>query len=165
MRLLSTLLFCLIGTSALAQQCDRWTANMEEDEGGPVMTAWACVKASASVPEAIHSISVQCSGKDTLMIRFAPFADEKSYPPGGNENYETKVEFSLDQEMFTLDARFEAMDGALSMGTDINTPLVTTLMAQKEVTVTDVNNDKVPPITFKLKGAKKAFEKLIKACE
>lgn len=165
MRLVSTLLFCLLGSSALAQQCDRWTAKMEEDEGGPRMTASTCAQASASVPEDQHDIFVQCGTRDSLWIRFLPFADGQSYPPGGDEEYKTRLKFSVGQDSFTLDAHYEAMDGALVMDTEINTPFVTALMARKEVTVSDVNNDKVPAVTFALKGAKKAFEKLIKTCE
>lgn len=163
MRLVSTLLFCLIGSSALAQQCDRWTAKMEEDEGGPAMMATICTQASSSTPEAQHYLIVQCAGEDSLSIRYTPFTDG-SYPPGGNEEYKSKMEFSLDQEMFTLDAGYESMDGAMAMGTEIKSPLVSTMMAQKEVTISDVNSDKVPAVTFTLKGAKKAFEKLIRTC-
>ena len=164
MRLVSALLFSLIATSAFAQQCDRWTAKMEEDEGGPLMMASICAQASASEPEAQHAILVQCAGKDALSIRYLPFADG-SYPPGGDEEYKTKVAFSLNQEMFTLDAHFEGMDGALVMETDIKSPFVDVLMAQKDVTLADVNSDKVPVATFPLKGVKKAFDKLIKTCE
>lgn len=163
MRLVSTLLFCLLGGSAIAQQCDRWQAAMEEDEGGPRMMASICAQASASTPEAQHALFVQCGSNNSLWIRYLPFADE-SYPPGGNEEYKTKMEFSLDQEMFTLDAHFEGMDGAMVMETDIGTPFVSVLMSQKQFMLADVNNDKIPVATFTLKGAKQAFETLIKTC-
>lgn len=163
MRLVSTLFLCLLSSSALAQQCDHWEAGMEEDEGGPRMMASICAQASASTPEAQHALFVQCGSKDGLWIRYLPFADE-SYPPGGDEEYKTKMEFSLDQEMFTLDAHYEGMDGALVMETNIDTPFVGVLMGQKQVMLSDVNNDKVPVATFTLNGAKKALEKLIKTC-
>ncbi|MGV3551929.1 hypothetical protein [Rhizobium sp.] len=165
MRLTATLLFCLLGgSSALAMQCDRWTASMEEDEGGPRMMASICAQASSSVPEAQHALFFQCAGKDALSIRYLPFTSG-DYPPGGNEEYKSKVEFSLNQEMFTLDAHFEGMDGALVMELDTKKASLNALMAQKKITLTDVNSDKVPSATFTLKGAKKALEKLIKTCE
>ncbi|WP_275785744.1 hypothetical protein [Pararhizobium gei] len=163
MRLTATLFFCLLGSSALAQPCERWEASMQEDEGGSRMTASICSQASVSVPEAQHDLFVQCGSKDSLWIRYLPFADE-SYPPGGNEEYQTKMEFSLDQEMFTLDAHYEGMDGAMVMETNIDKPFVSVLMSQKQFMLSDVNNDKVPVATFTLKGAKEAFEKLIKTC-
>lgn len=164
MRLVSTLLFCLIGSSALAQQCDHWTAQMEEDEGGPVMMASICTQASSSAPEAQHAILVSCAGKDGLALRYLPFADE-SYPPDGNEEYKTKVKLSLGQEKFTLDANYEGMDGALAMVTDIKSPFVGALMAQKEFTISDPKSDKVPSATFPLKGVQEALVKLIETCQ
>lgn len=163
MRLTATLFLCLLGSSAMAQQCDRWEASIEEGEEGPRMMASICAQAGASVPEAQHALFLECGSKDTLWIRYLPFADE-SYPPGGNEEYQTKMEFSLDQELFTLDAHYEAMDGAMVMDTNVDTPLVSVLMSQKQFMLLDVNNDKVPVATFTLKGAKEAFEKLIKTC-
>jgi hypothetical protein len=163
MRLVSTLLFCLLGSSALAQQCDRWTASMEEDEGGPSMMASICAHASASTPEAQHDLFIQCGSKDSLSIRYMPFADE-SYPPGGNEEYKTKMTFSLGRETFTLDAHYEAMDGAMVMDTEIDAPFVKALTSGKQFMLSDIGNDTVPVATFTLNGAGKAFEKLIKTC-
>ena len=47
---------------------------MQEDEGGPRMTASICATASASTPEAQHFLMVQCAGADTLAMRYLPFA-------------------------------------------------------------------------------------------
>ena len=160
MRLVSTLFLCLLGSSAFAEQCDRWTAKMEEDEGGPRMMAWVCTNA----PEAQqHHLFFQCGTKDSLWIRYTPFTDE-SYPPGGNEEYKSKMKFSLDQEAFTLDAHYESMDGAMVMETEVKSAFVSVLTSQKHVTISDVNDAKLPAVTFSLKGSKKAFEKLIATC-
>ena len=48
MRFVSTIFLCLLGSTAIAAECDRWTASMEETEVGPLMTASTCVPASAS---------------------------------------------------------------------------------------------------------------------
>jgi hypothetical protein len=162
MRLISTLLFCLLGSTAMAQQCDRWEASMEEDEGGPTMMASICARTASSDPAEQHFILVQCGPDDAVSIRYLPFAGA-SYPPGGNEEYKTKIELSLAKEKFTVDAHYEAMDGALVMDS-VNKSLVTVLLKQKRFMLSDVNSDKVPVVTFTLNGAKQAFEKLMKTC-
>ncbi|UVC11500.1 hypothetical protein IHQ71_13520 [Rhizobium sp. TH2] len=141
-----------------AENCKAWTAAVEEDEGGPVMTARVC----AGSGDIVSQLSLQCGAKGELMIRYIPVAPD-NYPPAGNGNFETDLEFSLDQEMFTRHARYEDMDGAMATETEIN-PFISTLMIQKKVDVADVKG-KVPSATFTLKGAKKALEKLIATCE
>jgi hypothetical protein len=96
------------------------------------------------------------------MIRYIPIAPE-NYPPAGNGNFETDLEFSLDQERFTRHARYEDMDGAMATETEID-PFISTLMIHKQVDVADVDG-RVPGATFTLNGAKKALEKLIATCE
>jgi hypothetical protein len=162
MRLVSTLFLCLLGSTAMAQQCDRWEASMEEDEGGPVMMASICARTDSSDPAEQHYILVQCGPDDGVSIRYLPFAGA-SYPPGGNEEYKTKLEFSLAKEKFTVDAHYEAMDGALVMNS-VNKSSVTILLKQKRFMLSDVNSDKVPVVTFTLNGATEAFEELSKTC-
>ena len=159
MRLPVALAILLLSTPAYAaESCNAWTASMEEDEGGPVMTARVC----AGTGDIVNELSLQCGAKGELMIRYIPVAPE-NYPPAGNGNFETDLEFSLDQEIFARHARYEDMDGAMATETEI-VPFITTLMAQKKVDVNDVKG-KVPSATFTLKGAKKALEKLIATCE
>jgi hypothetical protein len=163
MRLATTLFLCLLGSAALAQQCDRWTAGMEEDEGGPRMMASVCAQASASDADAQHALLVTCAGKDALSLRYLPHADE-SYPPDGNEEYITKMKFVCDQEEFVHDARFEGMDGAMVIDTNVMTPFVRAMSSEGKVTLVDVNSDKVPIASFTLNGAKEALDTLIKTC-
>jgi hypothetical protein len=162
MRLVSTAFLCLLGSSTLAAECDRWDASMQEDEGGPRMTAMICAQASSSEPEAQHLLIVQCGAEGALWMRYIPFAPD-NYPPGGDQNYNTEIEFSFDQELFTEKARYEDMDGAMAMSTRSDGTLVSVMMSQKQVSLSDVN-DKAPGATFTLKGARAALDKLIKAC-
>ena len=85
------------------------------------------------------------------------------YPPGRDEEYKTRLEFSLAKEKFTVDAHFEEMDGAMVMD-NVNKSLVTVLLKQKTFMLSDVNSDKVPVVTFTLNGAKEALKKLMKTC-
>lgn len=163
MRFVSTVFFCLLGSAALAGECDRWTAGMEETEVGPLMTASTCVQASASNPDFRHELFIQCAGAGSLWMRYIPFV-EKGYPPGGDQGYETKLEFSLDKERFTEPARYEDMDGAMAMDTAVDTPLISAMMSHKQLILSDVNG-KVPSTTFPLNGAREALEKLIANCK
>lgn len=162
MRLVLTLSLCLLGSTALAAECDRWTASVQEEEVGPLMTAAICASASSSTPEAMHHLFFQCAGEGNLWIRYLPFTSG-DYPPGGNEEFKTQFEFALGQEVFTRDARFEGMDGAMAMDTRVDDPFISVMMSQKEFTLSDVSG-KVPGATFTLKGARAAFDTLIKAC-
>jgi hypothetical protein len=164
MRLITTLIFCLLGSSAMAQQCDRWTASMEEDEGGPRMLAAICARANSSKQNAQHDLFVECGAGNGVSIRFLPYAGE-GYPPDGNQEYKTDVTFAVGQQTFALSAHYEDMDGALVMDADLDTPLVKALLSGKQVTLSDSKSDKVPAVTFPLKGVSKAFDKLMKTCQ
>ena len=162
MRFVPTLFFCLLGSTALAGECDRWTASMQEEEVGPLMTANICVPASSRNPELRHELFVQCAGEGNLWMRYIPFAED-GYPPGGDQGYETEIKFSLGQDMFTEPARYEDMDGAMAMDTTVDAPLISAMMRQKQLVVSDIKG-KVPGITFTLNGAREALEELIKSC-
>jgi hypothetical protein len=160
MRLPVAFAVLLLSTPVLAaENCKTWHASVEEDEGGPVMTARVC----AGTGDEANYLSFQCGLKGELMIRYVPFASPKIYPPAGNGNFETDLEFALDQEVFTRHARYEDMDGAMATQTKIDA-FISTLMIQKQVKIADVDG-KIPATTFTLKGAKKALEKLIATCE
>ncbi len=150
------LLLMSLPVPAAAAECDHWTAAMEEDEGGKVMMAHIC----APTGNAAHELFVQCGAPGELSIRFIPVAPT-SYPP--SQNYQTKLEFSMDQEMFTRPAQYEDMDGAMALDIKIDAPFVGVLQTQKQVMVSDTHG-KVPGATFTLKGSKAALAKVIAAC-
>jgi hypothetical protein len=156
MRLSIAMLLIALPLPALAGECDHWTAKMEEDEGGSVMMAHICAPAG----KASHELYVQCGAPGELSFRYTPVAP-KGYPP--TDNYETKLEFSMDQEMFTYPARFEEMDGAIAAYVKIDTPFISVLQTQKEVMLADTNNNAIGA-TFTLKGSKAALAKVIADC-
>ena len=163
MRFVPTLLFCLLGSGAAAAECDRWTASMQEEEVGPLMTAGICMPANSGNPDFRHELFIQCAGEGHLWIRYIPFVDE-GYPPGGDQGYETEIKFSLGEEIFTEPARYEDMDGAMAMDTTVDAPLISAMMRQEQVLVSDTK-DKVPGTTFTLNGAAEALKALIKTCK
>jgi hypothetical protein len=121
------------------------------------MSAFVCAP-PANGPLELY---VRCAGPNDLMLRYIPKAPA-DYPPTSGMRT-TKIEFNFDQEMFTLAAQYEEMDGALVSETAIDTPFVTVMQTQKQMRLMDVEG-KLPDATFTLKGAKKALTKLIAAC-
>ncbi|MCB1446588.1 MAG: hypothetical protein KDJ87_12575 [Rhizobiaceae bacterium] len=159
MRTTATLLLCLFaGAGAQASECGRWSAAMQEDEGGPQMTARVCVGAG----QALQDFSVQCGGDGTLSLRYLPAAST-NYPPGEAENFEADLTLSLDRETFTRRARFEAMDGAMAMTTKIGDSLVEALMHGETFVLSDADG-KLPGIAFPLRGSRQALVRLIGSC-
>ena len=142
---------------ALAADCDRWTAEMMEEEEGTVMSAYIC----APTGKETHELYIRCAGPNDLMLRYIPVVPT-DYPPKSGM-YTTELEFNFDQEMFTRPAQYEEMDGALVTETAIAAPFVHVLQTQKQMTVIDVN-DKIPSATFTLNGAKAALTKVIETC-
>lgn len=163
MRFVLTALLSLLGTSALAGDCDRWTASMQEEEIGPVMTASICAPASAGDPDSRHDLLIQCPGKGNLWIRYLPFI-EKNYPPGGDEEFKTEMKFSLGNETFVEPARYEAMDGAMAMEITVDAPMISAMMNQKQLVLSDASG-KIPDLNFTLSGAREALETLIRSCK
>ncbi len=161
MRLAVTLISCMLACPAFAAECSRWSASMEEDEGGPQMTAQICAQASSSTPEAQHLFFVTCLD-GSLSMRFLPFGAD-NFPPGGNEEFKTDVELSMDQETFTLPAQFESMDGAMVFAAKAGAPMFDVMMNQKEFTLSDPEG-KMPGATFTLKGSRQALQKVIGSC-
>jgi hypothetical protein len=151
------LLLTLLPSIALAGECDQWTAAMEEDEGGSVMTARIC----AGTGNAAHELFVRCGGPDNLSIRFIPVAPT-GYPPEGPE-FKTDLEFAFGSDVVTRNAHYEDMDGAMVTDLDIGTPFAQMLQSRPDMKVRDVSGI-VPGATFSLNGAKAALDKLIKSC-
>lgn len=161
MRFISMAFFCLLGSPVLAGECDRWTASIQEEEVGPLMTASICTRADK--PEFQHELFIQCAGEGNLWIRYIPFADE-GYPPGGDQGFETRLEFSLGEEKFTEPARYEDMDGAMAMDTTVDAPLIAAMKNHNQLVLSDTRG-KVPGTTFTLDGAREALETLAKSCK
>lgn len=160
MRLLaaSAILLLPVSLAHAADNCDAWTVAMEEHETGPAMTARICAHAAGGT----HELSYQCGAPGTYNVRFIPAAPT-GYPPNDG-NYETQFHVLVDNHLHTRLARYEDMDGAMVIESYIDDSLFAGLIRKEEFTLSDVKG-KVPSVTFTLKGAKEALEKLTATCE
>lgn len=158
MKIATTLVLCLLGGPALAD-CDRWTATMEEDEGGPRMAARICAGADGATAEFI----VQCGARGELSMRYLPPAPADSQA-GDEMNVRTELKISFDGTVFTRPAHYEAMDGALVLQAAIGTPLLQSMMSERHFTLTSAD-ERLPGSTFTLANSRQAIGKVIRSCE
>ena len=80
-----------------------WPAQMEEDEGGPVMVATVTAAPDGDVtPE----LRVQCAGSEGVMLRFLTAADPVS--PGSGADFQ----FENESSKLVKHMQYEDMDGA-----------------------------------------------------
>lgn len=140
----------------LAGECDRWSASMQEDEGGPVMTARIC----HGVPTSDYELFVTCGNPGELWMRLLPVTPAESQPAS---DYTTDFKLSFGNEVVTRKAHYEEMDGAMVLDFRIDAPLTGLIQNGTGMTVADVTG-KVAGATFTLKGAKSALKTLIQTC-
>jgi hypothetical protein len=159
MRIAATLVLCLLGGPAMAAGCDRWTASMEEDEGGPRMMASIC----SGTGDNQSMILVQCGGDGQLNLRFMPGADVDYPPNAGSGDFQAELKFALDKDEFRHQGRYEDMDGAMALYIPIKDPLIEAMKTHKDITVADTDG-KMSGITFTLKNSQPALHKVIDAC-
>lgn len=143
-----------------ASGCDAWTASLEEDEGGPRMTAAIC--AGTNPDDQAHMLAI-CGDGGEIFLRYLP-SSAISYPPLDSDDYATTMHVVIDGKTHPRKAQFEAMDGAMAMESRIGTPFIDALMSGKQVTLSDTGG-KVPEATFTLEGADHAFQTLINSCQ
>eukprot|EP01037_Dinobryon_pediforme_P028565 gene28565-31897_t len=154
------LAFCLaaiVWQPAHAESCGTWTAAIQEDEGGPRMTASVCV----GTGEQPLALSVTCFG-DTLDMEYAPAA-VKDFPPGGNEEFKAKLILAAGSRTIEKTSQYQAMNGVMELRWKRSDPLTQLLKSEGTLTVTDATKH-LPPATFPLKAAKAAIERLEKTC-
>jgi len=156
MKHLILLFLIALPQAALAGECDRWSASMQEDEGGPTMTASVCQGA----PTADYELLVTCGNPGELGMRLLALAPAESQPAS---DYTTDFKLSFGNEVVTRKAHYEEMDGAMVLDFRIDAPLTELMRNGTEMTVADVTG-KVAGATFSLKGAKAALKTLIQTC-
>jgi hypothetical protein len=157
MKLILVLSSLLMPLSAFADECDHWTADMQEDEGGPIMTAHAC----SPTGNAAHEFYVTC-GEGQFSLRWIPVAP-KDYPPKGDESFKTKLVFKSDGKQIEKEAGYEAMDGAMATYWKSGDPFTDLLKSGANFSIEDKAKH-LPSVTVTLKGSTKALEKVEKSC-
>jgi hypothetical protein len=132
-----------------------WTAQMEEDEGGPVMVASVIAQVEGNVtPE----LRLMCAGTEGVNLRYLSSADTVS--PG------SEADFSFENETskISMHMQYEEMDGAFAAYFPPSDPMVAFLQTGDEVFISEATGN-YPAQTFTLTGSSKAIAKLLKTCK
>jgi len=128
-----------------------WSAQMEEDEGGPVMVASSCESDTESGPAfRLFCGNIRYNGNGLGMGANPPASSTLVLTSGGKS--------------LTADVVFEEMDGAFAAYVDMGSPIISLLKTGNEVSVTLKGAD-LPSRMVSLKGSTAAIDKLIDACK
>ncbi|MBS1164363.1 MAG: hypothetical protein H6R00_388 [Proteobacteria bacterium] len=146
-----------LATPALAGDCGAWKASIEQDEGGPTMTASIC---SSDRPDDV--LLITCGGEDKIGLRLVPAVGD-DFPPHGDMNYKAPFVFSSGLLSAEVTLHYEAMDGVMAATPRRDSELVRILKSEGPLTVTDKTGT-LPAATFQLKGSSKAIGKVERAC-
>jgi hypothetical protein len=130
-----------------------WTAGMEEDEGGPVMTAWVEGEGPGDFPPMLR---MNCG--DGIGLRYLMSGDS------GGPNVEDDFLFSTESDEIKLHMRYEEMDGAFAAYFPQSDPVIGLLKGGADLLVTNPAGS-YPPQSFTLDGSSDAIEALLKTCE
>ena len=140
---------------ALAQEaCTAWTAQMQEDEGGPVLTASAC-----AIGRSDAFLSLTCFSGN-VDVRYDMSAGAERSP---DLDEVTDVAFTVDGATETLPMAYQAMDGRHAAGVPVASPLLALLKSGESLSIVDVAGQ-YPRHEFSLEGSAAAIDKLLAGC-
>jgi hypothetical protein len=146
------LLMLLLTSTALGAE---WTAQIEEDEGGPAMVA------SVSADPDDHTtpmLRLMCAGDQGVMLRYLTAAD--TVEPGSEADFRFENEDTqLDEHMV-----YEDMDGAFAAYFPPSDPMIAFLKTGAEVFISEATGN-YPAQSFSLKGSTKAINALLRTCK
>ena len=151
-RTLLCLALMMLPTAALA---DGWTAEMQEDEGGPVMVASVY---AAAVGDVTPELFLMCAGSEGLNMRYVSRADTVA------EGSEADFSFENENSKLTKHMKLEEMDGAFAAYFQPSDPMVAFLQTGDDVLISESSGN-YPAQTFPLTGSSKAIGKLLKTCK
>jgi hypothetical protein len=147
----AALILALLATlPAHAASC-AWSARMEEDEGGSVMTASVC-----GGPKGDAHLMLACFGKPVLSYDLGAAGGQLEPGISGSFTFEAGGK-SLTKKL-ELEAMYNYFTAELSGPSD---PLLALLRGRGEVAV---SADKYGEISFPLKGSGAAIGKVLAAC-
>lgn len=161
MRLTSTLGLCALllvspvlaapSTNAETGHACGWSAQMEEDEGGPTMVASSCESDTEWGPV----FRLMCG--ERINIRYNGVGMDADLPPP------TTMVLTSGGQSLDADVVYEEMDGALAAYVALSDPIISLLKTGDEVGVTFQGMD-LPARMVSLEGSAGAIDKLISAC-
>ena len=132
-----------------------WVAQMEEDEGGPVLVASVT---AAAVGDLTPELRLMCAGTEGVNLRYLTSTGTAS------SGSEADFQFENEAAKLTRRMRLEEMDGAFATYVQPSDPMIGLLQTGNEVTIAEASGN-YPAQTFTLKGSSKAIAKLLKTCE
>lgn len=134
---------------------ESWTAQMEDDEGGPAMVASIGAAPDHGVTPMLR---VMCAGEDGVMLRYETTAD--TVEPGSEGDFT----FENESTQVKMHMQYEEMDGAFAAYFPPADPMIALLRTGDEVFVSDSSGN-YPAQTFQLKGSSKAIDAVLKSCK
>ena len=137
-----------------AEDCRRWSAQMMDDEGGPVLKAFAC-----SDDPGQSELYLSCSG-GTVWLSF-DLAKGGDRTPGLEET--AVVEFVTDAGIERLSMQHQAMDGLFAGSTPVDGALVRKLSSERGLLVRDTAA-LYRAKTFSLAGSAESLRTLAAGC-
>lgn len=155
------LLVVLVGVAVLyfafparaAESC-AWVTEMQEDEGGPVLTTYTCSQDASQTP-----LMFRCFG-DILLIEF-DLAVGSEAPAEGDEAAE--VAFVSDGETQIVPMQFAEMTAFFEGEVPLDGPLAKMLKSGKTLEIRDTAGV-YKPKTYSLAGSSAALKALVDAC-
>jgi len=140
--------------SRAASSCTSWVTQMQEDEGGAVLTTSAC---SDDATETL--LQLRCFDRRLLVeLDLAAGADRTP------ETAETgEIEFVTDGGSVRVPVRFEEMTAYFAGEVPLEAPLLGLLQTQKGLLVRD-SAARYPARTYSLKGSRAALDALVAEC-
>jgi hypothetical protein len=142
--------FALQAFPAIAESCS-WSARMEEDEGGSVLTASVC---GGDTQDA--RLMLTCLGKPTLSYDLG--ASGQQLEPGISASFD----FSADGQTATKKLDLEAMYNYFVVQLTPSDPLLALLQGKGDLTVSSA---KYGQNSFPLVGSSKAIRKVLASCK
>jgi hypothetical protein len=138
--------------AAAPPACGVWTAGMEEDEGGPVLTASVCSDGSTGSPQLL----LQCFGGALLSYDLGSTAG--NIEPGAK----AKFTFDIDGKSIAREMTLEAMYNYYTLDLKPDDPLLAALSDGLQLRVESADYG---ANAFSLRGAKAAIGKVLAGCK
>ncbi len=147
---------CAGAASEAAEACTNWSTEMMEDEGGPVLTTWACASERSDV-----LLLLNCSA-GTVWIRYDLARDEEV----GSSEFDkaVSVRFVTEQGSQTLPMVYEDMDARHAGEFPVDGALTDLLRSGRTLEIGDAEG-RYSNRSFSLQGSKAAIDALLSACE
>ena len=144
----------LLPATAMAAE-GKWTAEMQEDEGGSVLVASVTAKPVGDITPAL---SLMCAGTEGVNLRYE--AASTGAQPGDESDFTLKT----DKAEVTKHFAYEDMDGAFAAYFQPSDPVIALLKGGKDVVISQ-QGGKSPDQSFPLAGSGKAIDTLLKDCK